>query len=112
MQAAPAWSDVVHAAALRAAAGIVSAVNRRRMAGMLLTAGHVRHPLADLLRGQRPRLMIRAHVVADRLQPFQNPLPLRPIERPQERPKPLDERVFEHRLAIRLRDEEAIQSHA
>jgi len=71
----------------------------------------VRRHSVRSLRHKRPR-MIRIHVLADRLQPLQNPLPLCPIELPQERPKTLNERILEHRLAIRLRNEEPVQTNS
>jgi len=49
------------------------------------------------------------NVVADRLQPLQNGLPLFPIQLPQERPQSLDERILEQRFPVRLRNEEAVQ---
>src|SRR6266852_4912780 len=51
------------------------------------------------------------HVVADRVQTLQDGLPLFPVQLPQERPQPLDERILQQRFAIRFRDEEAVQSH-
>src|SRR5205085_2433276 len=47
----------------------------------------------------------RVHVIADRLQPLQDRLPLFPIQLPQERPQSLDERVLQQRFAVRFRDE-------
>ena len=55
--------------------------------------------------------MVRADVLADRLQPLQNALPLSPVKLPQERTKPLNERVLENRFAVCLRHEEAIQAN-
>ena len=51
------------------------------------------------------------HVVANRLQPLQDGLPLLPIQLPQERPQSLDERILQQRLAVRFRDEEPVQPH-
>src|ERR1700734_3315557 len=45
-------------------------------------------------------------VIADRLQPLENGLPLFPIQLPEERPQSLDERVLEQRFAVGFRDEE------
>src|SRR5215469_1937756 len=53
----------------------------------------------------------RVHMVADGLQPLQDGLPLFPIELPQERPQPLNEGILEQRLAVRLRNEEAVQPY-
>jgi len=50
-------------------------------------------------------------MIANRLQPFQNRLPLLPIQLPQERPQSLDERILQQRFAVRFRDEEAVQAH-
>ena len=53
----------------------------------------------------------RVHVIADRLQPLQDRLPLFPIQLPQERPQSLDERVLQQRFAVRFRDEEPVQPY-
>ena len=53
----------------------------------------------------------RVHMVADRLQPLQDGLPLFPIQLTQERPQPLNERILEQRFAVRFRNEEAIQPY-
>lgn len=53
-----------------------------------------------------------ADVVADRLQPLKDGLPLRPIELAQKGPQSLNERILEQRLARGLGNEEAIQSYA
>ena len=53
----------------------------------------------------------RVNVIADRLQPLQDRLPLLPIQLPQERPQSLDERILEQRFAVRFRDEEPVQPH-
>ena len=80
------------------------------MAGLLLATGHsARHPVRSLRR-QRTYAVIRAYVLADRLQPLQNALPLCPVELSQVRAKTLDERIFENCLPICFRYEEAIQS--
>ena len=50
----------------------------------------------------------RSNVVADRLQPLQDRLPLFPIQLAQERPQSLDERIFQQRFAVRLRDEKTV----
>ena len=42
----------------------------------------------------------RVHMVADGLQSLQDGLPLFPIQLPQERPQPLNERIFQQRLAV------------
>src|SRR5271168_1183956 len=49
-------------------------------------------------------------VIADRLQPLQDRLPLFPIQLPQERPQSLDERIFQQRFPVRLRYEEPVKS--
>src|SRR5438874_371337 len=51
----------------------------------------------------------RVNVIADRLQPLQDRLPLFPIQLPQERPQSLDERILQQCFAIRFRDEEPVQ---
>ena len=51
------------------------------------------------------------NVIADRLQPLQDGLPLLPIQLSQERPQSLDERILEQRFAVRFRDEEPVQPH-
>ena len=51
----------------------------------------------------------RSNMIADGLQPFQDGLPLLPIQLPQEWTQSLDEWVLQKRLAIRFRDEETIQ---
>ena len=56
--------------------------------------------------------ILAPHVVADGLQPLQDGLPLFEIQLPQERPQPLNERVFHQRLAVRLRHKEAVHPHA
>src|SRR5271168_2381384 len=84
---------------------------RRRMGGLLLPSRQsMWQPLGNLRR-QRTHAVIRAHMLADGLQPLQNALPLCPIELTQVRTKPLNERVFEHRLAVCFRHEETVQSH-
>src|SRR5580704_18025745 len=77
------------------------AVQRRRSMGHLLGS----------LRRQRTHAVIGAHVLADRLQTLQDTLPLRPIELPQVWAKTLNEGIFQHRLAIGLGHEEAVQSN-
>src|SRR4029077_13742628 len=74
------------------------------------------HPTRQLLHAGRLRLCQGPHnavaggdVVADRGQALQDRLPLFPVELPQERPQPLDERIFQKSFAIRFRDEEAVQ---
>src|SRR5437764_6860086 len=52
----------------------------------------------------------RADVVADRLQPLQYGLPLFPVQLAQEYPQPLDEGIFQQRLAVRLRNKEPVQA--
>ena len=52
------------------------------------------------------------NVVADRLQPLQDGLPLFPIQLAQERPQSLNERILEQRFAVRFRYEEAVQPDA
>src|SRR5262249_35035594 len=65
------------------------------------------------LRRQRTNLLLaRVHVLADRLQPSKDALPLGPIELPQERPEALDKRVLKHGLTVRFGNEEAIQTDA
>ena len=64
------------------------------------------------LRSERAHHVVRAHVVADRLQALEDPLPLRPIELAQEGPETLDKWILENRFAIRLGHEKAIQSNA
>src|SRR5580700_4824848 len=54
----------------------------------------------------------RSNVVADRLQPLQDRLPLLPIELVQEWPQPLDERILEQRFPVGLRYKEPVQPHA
>src|SRR5580700_8891434 len=90
------------------------AVDRRRsgMSVLLLPARHGSGQPVGRLRRHRPHVVIGAHVLADRLQPFQDALPLRPVELPQVWTKSLNEWVLEHRLAIRLRNEKAVQSDA
>ena len=61
--------------------------------------------VTDRAEGGRPH----ADVIADRLQALEDRLPLFPVELPQKRPQPLDERILEQRLPIRFRDEEAVQ---
>ena len=51
------------------------------------------------------------NVIADRLQPLQDGLPLLPIQLPQERPQSLDKRILQQRFAVRFRDEEPVQPH-
>src|SRR5580658_3206702 len=46
-----------------------------------------------------------ADMIADRLQPLQDRLPLFPVELPQEWAQPLDEWIFEQRFAVRFRNE-------
>src|ERR1700743_1886293 len=53
----------------------------------------------------------RADVIADRLQPLQDRLPLLPVELAQERPQPLNEWIFEQRSAVRFRNEEAVETN-
>src|SRR5262249_22238341 len=53
----------------------------------------------------------RADVVADRLQPLQDRLPLLPVQLAQERPQTLNERILEQRFAVGFRNEEAVQSY-
>src|SRR6185437_8235990 len=53
-----------------------------------------------------------AHVIADRLQPLQNSLPLRPVKLTQERTQALDEWIFEQGLASGFGHEEPIQPDA
>jgi hypothetical protein len=74
-----------------------------------LPARYLRHSFWRLWR-QRARNLIRAYVLANRLQPLQNALPLRPIKLAQERPKTLNERIFENSLSIRFRHEETVQA--
>src|SRR6516225_8250879 len=64
------------------------------------------------LRRERTHLLARAHVIANRLQPFQNALPLGPIELSQIRPKTLNERVLQHRFTVRFGYEKAVQANA
>ena len=107
----------------RADEGVVIAARRSEMllavqrggrmmtrAGVLLATGYAVRYALGRLRGERTYLLASADMFADGLQPFQDALPLRPIELAQERPQALNERVFEHRLAIRLGNEEAVQA--
>ena len=83
----------------------------RRCSGMrvvLLPARYGSGQPVGSLRGQRTHVVISAHVLADRLQPFQDALPLCPVELSQVRTKPLNEWVFKHRLAIRFWNKEAV----
>src|SRR6202034_1959064 len=83
---------------------------RSDMPALRRAASHTgRHSLGGLRR-HGAHHMIGADVLADRLQPLQNALPLRPIQLPQERTKTLNERILEYRFAVCLRHEEAIQS--
>lgn len=59
-----------------------------------LPARHLRHSFRRLWRENRARNLVAAYVLANRLQPLQNALPLRPIKLTQERPKTLNERIF------------------
>src|SRR5579863_1915254 len=76
---------------------------------LALPASNLRHSFRWLGR-KRARDLIRAHVLANRLQPLQNALPLRPIKLTQERPKPLNEWILQDSLTIRFRHEEAVQA--
>jgi len=80
--------------------------------GMSRPAGHVVRYAFGRLRRERTHLLARAHVIANRLQPFQNALPLGPIELSQIRPKTLNERVLQHRFTVRFGYEKAVQANA
>ena len=88
---------------------VLPVYGRRNMPSLSLPSRHVRYSLAGL-RGERAHLMTGAHVIADRLQPFENALPLRPIELPQERPETLNKWVFEYGLTVRFRNKETVQT--
>jgi hypothetical protein len=63
----------------------ISAVHRRGgdLTSVLLAPRHrVRHPFHVLRRRHGSHVVIRAHVLTDRLQPLQDALPLSPIELP------------------------------
>ena len=67
----------------------------------------LRQPRRITDRAERDRRCM--NVVADRLQPLQNGLPLFPIQLAQERAQSLDERIFQQRFAVGLRNEEPVQ---
>jgi len=48
-------------------------------------------------------------MVADRLQPLEDRLPLFPVQLPQERPQFFNERILEQRFSVRFGDEEPVQ---
>src|SRR5579864_620566 len=77
---------------------------------LALPASHLRHSFRRLGR-ERASNLIGAYVLANRLQPLQDALPLRPIELTQERPKALNERILQDCFTIRLGDEEAVQAY-
>src|SRR3954466_5976190 len=52
----------------------------------------------------------RTDVIADRLQPLQNRLPLFPIQLPQERPQSLNERIFQQGFAVGFRNKEPVEA--
>src|SRR5208282_6061213 len=74
------------------------AIRRRRL----------RHPRRITDRAESDRRCM--NVIANRLQPLQNGLPLFPIQLTQERPQSLDERILEQRFAVGLRDKEPVQA--
>lgn len=78
---------------------------------LALPASYLGHSFWRLGR-KRARNLICAYVLANRLQPLQNALPLRPIKLTQERPKALNERILQDGLSIRFGHEEAVQSNA
>src|ERR1700722_2580416 len=69
----------------------------------------LRHPRRITDRAESNRCCM--DVIADGLQPFENRLPLFPIQLPQERPQPLDERILEQRFAIGFRNKEPVQAN-
>ena len=76
---------------------------------LAVPTSNLRHSFGRLGR-KRARDLTCAHVLANRLQPLQNALPLRPIKLTQERPKALNERILQNGLSIRFGHEEAVQA--
>src|SRR5262245_11009239 len=52
------------------------------------------------------------NVIADRLEPLEDGLPLLPVQLAKERAQTLDERIFEQSLAVRFGNEETVQPDA
>src|ERR1035437_6761824 len=91
------------------------------MANVAPMANSIARPVAIRRRGLRkPRRITdraevrrrRSNVIADRLQPLQNRLPLLPIELVQKWPQSLDERILEQRFPVGLRYKKPVQTDA
>src|ERR1700675_1741846 len=95
-----AGTDVTVTVSIAVSIAIPVAIRRRLL---------LRQPRRITDRAERGRN--RSNVIADGLQPLQNGLPLLPIQLAQERTQSLDERIFEERFAIGLRNEEPVQAN-